>query len=133
MMRSTTEAYGVSGKESRRMSKPFEDYYIKLAGERAAVSWLEDKGFAIVKWETRSPGAADIEAKSGKHLLVQVRTSVHPEDPSSLTDHEEEELITRAAKIEAEAWEARVQLDSNLQLQGKIKWRKLFPPETSQA
>jgi len=115
------------------MSKPFEDYYVKLAGERAAVSWLESKGFTIAKWETRTPGSADIEAKSGKHLLVQVRTAVQPEDPPSLTSEDEEGIISRAAKIDAEAWEARVQLDANLQLQGKIKWRKLFPPETSQA
>jgi Holliday junction resolvase-like predicted endonuclease len=115
------------------MSKPFEDYYAKLAGERAAVSWLEDKGFTILKWDTRSPGSTDIEAESGKHLLVQVRTAVQPEDPPSLTSEEEDDIKSRAADKEAEAWEARVQLDSNLHLLGKIKWRKLFPSEASQA
>ncbi len=115
------------------MSKPFADFYVTLAGERAVVTWLEEKGFTVVKWDSRAPGSADIEAKSVKHLVVRVRTSVHPEDPPSLTSDDEKSIISRAAKIEAEAWEAKVQLDSNLHLLGKIRWRKLFPPETSKA
>jgi len=110
------------------MSKPFADFYVTLAGERAVVTWLEEKGFTVVKWDSRAPGSADIEAKSVKHLVVRVRTSVHPEDPPSLTSDDEKNIISRAAKIEAEAWEAKVQLDSNLHLLGKIRWRKLFPP-----
>lgn len=111
------------------MSKPFEDFYAKLAGERSVVTWLENKGFMIVKWDTESPGTKNIEAKSGSartRLFVQVRTSVHPEDPPSLTSGEEADIKSRAAKIDAEAWEARVQLDINLHLLGKIRWRKLF-------
>lgn len=112
------------------MSKPFEEFYVKLAGERSVVTWLEKKGFTIVKWDATSPGSKNIEAKSGSaqvHLLIQARTSVHPEDPPSLTSREEEDIRSRAAKIDAEAWEARVQLDLNLQLLGEIRWRKLFP------
>jgi len=112
------------------MSKPFEEFYVRLAGERSVVTWLEEKGFTVVKWHAESPGPRNIEAKSGSaqvHLLVQVRTSVQPEDPPSLTSSEEEDIKSRATQIGAEAWEARVQLDSNLQLLGKIKWRKLFP------
>jgi len=117
------------------MSRPFEEFYVKLAGERSVVTWLENKGFTIVKWDATSPGSKNIEAKSGSarvHLLVQVRTSIQPEDPASLTSSEEEDIKSRATQIEAEAWEARVQLDSNLQLLGKIRWRKLLP-EASQA
>ena len=114
------------------MSKPFEDFYAKLAGERAVVTWLENKGFVIVKWDTRSPGLVEIEAKSKKPLLVKVRTAVHPEDPPSMSDDEEREIKSRAAKIGGEAWEAKVQLNPNLKLLGKIKWRKAFPPETTQ-
>ncbi len=112
------------------MGKPFEEFYVKLAGERSVVTWLENKGFTIVKWDATSPGSKNIEAKSGSagvHLLVQVRTSVQPGDPPSLTSDEEEDIRSRAAKIDAEAWEARVQLDVNLQLLGKMRWRKLFP------
>lgn len=117
------------------MSKPFEEFYVKLAAERFAVAWLENKGFKIAKWDVSSPGSRDIEARSGSarpYLLVQVRTSIQPEDLPSLTSAEEENLKSRAARIEAEAWEARVHLDHSLQLVGKINWRKIFP-ETSQA
>ena len=105
------------------MSKPFEEFYVKLAAERFAVAWLENKGFKIAKWDVSSPGSRDIEARSGgahPYLLVQVRTSVQPEDLPSLTS------------ADAEAWEARVHLDHSLQLVGKINWRKIFP-EASQA
>ena len=110
------------------MSNPFEDFYVKLAGERSVVTWLEDKGFIIGKWDTSAPGTEDIEARSGStRLFVQVRTSVHPEDPPSLTSGEEEDIKSRASMHgSAEVWEARVQLDSHLELVGKIKWRKLF-------
>jgi Holliday junction resolvase len=109
------------------MSKPFEEFYVKLAGERSVVTWLENKGFTIVKWAAESPGSKNIEAKSGNQLLlIQVKSSVQQEDSSPLTSAEEEDIKSRATEIGAEAWEARVQLASSLQLLGKIKWRKLF-------
>jgi Holliday junction resolvase len=116
------------------MRKPFEEFYVKLAGERSVVTWLENKGFMIVKWDAESLGSKNIEAKSGsQRLLIQVKSSVQQEDSTPMTSAQKEDIESRAAKIGAEAWEARVQLASNLQLVGKIKWKKLFPLEISKA
>jgi Holliday junction resolvase len=115
----------------RRMSRPHETFYIDLAGERSVVEWLENKGFAIVKWDTRSPGTTEIKAKSGKPFLVRVKTAVQPEEPSSLSSDEEKDIVSQVKRIGGEAWEAKVHLDSNLQPTGKINWRKIFPIETS--
>ena len=52
--------------EAGIMTSQFGDFYVILAAERSVVTWLEGKGFKVVKWDSRSPGSADIEAKSGK-------------------------------------------------------------------
>jgi hypothetical protein len=113
------------------MSRPHETFYIELAGERSVVEWLENKGFTIVKWDTRSPGTTEIKAKSTNTLLVRGKTAVQPDEPSSLSSDEEKSIVSQVKKIGGEAWEAKVQLDSNLHSTGKIKWRKLFPTEPS--
>ena len=105
------------------MSTPFE---IGQAGERIVVQWLRSKGYIIDRWDTQSPGSTDIEAHhSQAHILVQVKSAVYPNDPPHLSSDEERNIKSRATRIGAQAYEARVQLDSNLQLLGQIMWRKL--------
>lgn len=107
------------------MENYFEDYYIRLAGERFAVEWLEEKGFSIMKWDREFKGSKGIEANSKKHLLVYVKTTTHPTEEVKISKNEENKIISKAREIRAEPWEAIVRLDSKLGLIGKIKWRKL--------
>lgn len=99
---------------------------IGQAGERIVVQWLRSKGYTIDNWDTQAPGSTDIEAHhSTAKILVQVKSAVNPNEPSSLSSDEERNIKSRATRINAVAWEARVQLDSSLELNGDIMWRKL--------
>jgi len=106
------------------MATPFE---IGQAGERIVVQGLKEAGYAIKRWDTQSPGSTDIEAATSKGhiLLVQVKSAVHPNEPPSLSSDEERNIESRATRIGAEAWEARVQLNARLQLVGEMQWRKV--------
>ncbi len=99
---------------------------IGQAGEGIVVQWLKDNNYSILDWNTQAPGSTDIKASGGgKVLLVQVKAAVVPSQPASLSSDEEPSIKARAAQIKAEAYEAKVQLDSSLRLVGKIEWRQL--------
>ena len=99
---------------------------IGRAGERHAVDWLRAEGYSIMKWNTQTSGLIDIEAKSSsKRLLVQVKAALYPNTPAQLSAEEAEAITSRAARLGAQAWEARVQVDSNLDLIGNVQWRKI--------
>ncbi|MHA1228649.1 MAG: hypothetical protein ACTSPV_18140 [Candidatus Hodarchaeales archaeon] len=103
----------------------YDSYDVGLAGEKAVVNWLNQKGWEITRWDTDAPGATDIEARSGnKKLLVQVKSAIYPNQPSSLSEEEERNIKSRATMKDAEAWEARVVLDRSLNPMN-IEWRKL--------
>ena len=95
------------------------------AGEAAAVAALKSEGWTITSWNTQAPGSTDIEAASGsKKLLVQVKSAVAPQSPGSLSSDEERNIKSRASRIGADAYEARVTLDQNL-VATQVDWRKL--------
>lgn len=95
-------------------------------GEKYVVDWLKSKRYIIVKWDTRAPGSTDIEAKhSTAHILVQVKTAVEPNKPADLSSQEIRNLKSRASKIGAIAFQAKVQLDKKRLLKGEIAWAKL--------
>jgi hypothetical protein len=105
------------------MSTPLQ---VGQAGEAVVVEWLKSKGYKILVWDTRSPGSSDIEAQhSSAHILVQVKSAILPNQPPSFSGDEEGNIKSRATKIGAEAYEARVQLDTSLKPVAEIKWRKL--------
>ncbi|HNT26542.1 MAG TPA: hypothetical protein PKH10_00050 [bacterium] len=97
------------------------------AGEKAVIEELKTKRFSIIKWDSLAPGAADIEAAGvgGRKILVQVKASVEPNLPTTLSGEEERGIRSRAAQQDADAYEARVLLDETLQPAGKVRWRKL--------
>jgi len=98
---------------------------IGQAGEAAAVAALKKEGWTIAVWNTQAPGATDIEASSGaKKLLVQVKTAVSPDVPANLSSGEERSITSRAARIGADAYEARVVLGQTLSTV-RVDWRKL--------
>ena len=80
----------------------------------------------LVKVDTKLPGKTDIEAKgkNNKSLLIQVKTGVSPNKPTSLSREEEGAIKRRAGQLGYEAWEARVQLNDDYSL-NEISWREL--------
>lgn len=98
---------------------------IGQAGERAVANQLMTLGFRG-NWNTRSPGSTDIEAwKGDQRLVVQVKAAVYPNSPALLSPGDEWRITARARRIGAEAWVARVQVDSWLNQVGGISWRRL--------
>jgi hypothetical protein len=94
-------------------------------GERIVAQWLFSKKYSV-KVNTNLPGSTDIQATSNKvNLLVQVKTAVFPNVPASLSAEEKGSIKSRAARLSYEAWEAKVQLDADLDLVGNIIWQKL--------
>jgi len=99
---------------------------IGRAGEAHVVEQLQGRRFTITNWDTKSPGATDIEMTGGKkHVLVQVKAGVSPNDPPSLSGEEAAAIKGRAVKLGAEPWQARVTLNADLTLKGKIVWRRI--------
>jgi hypothetical protein len=102
---------------------------VARVGEGIALRDLLLKGFTIQKWNTPEelPASSDIEAiepVTKKLVLIRVKSAVEPNIPESLSSDLEGELKLRATKAGAEAWEAKVQLDTSLK-QGKVSWRQL--------
>jgi hypothetical protein len=98
---------------------------IGKAGEGYTVELFKGKGFTIDKLDTHTMGTANIEAhsKEGK-ILVQV-TSAITDEPSNLSAKDQRNVKARATRIGAIAWEAKVILNSNLDLIGDIRLRQL--------
>ncbi len=100
-------------------------YEIGNAGEGYAVEFLKGKGFTIDKWDTHASGSADIEAHSKESkILVQVKSAI-TDEPSDLSAEEQRNIKSRATRIGAIAWEAKVILNTNLDIIGDIRWRQL--------
>jgi len=98
---------------------------IGKAGEGYTVELFKGKGFTIDKWDTHTLGSANIEAhsKEGK-ILVQV-TSAIADEPSDLSAKDQRNVKSRATRMGAVAWEAKVILNTNLDIIGDIRLRQL--------
>jgi hypothetical protein len=98
---------------------------IEKAGEGYTVEFFKGKGFTIDKWDTHTLGSANIEAhsKEGK-ILVQVKSAIGNE-PSDLSAKEHRNVKSRATRMGAVAWEAKVILNTNLDIIGDIRLRQL--------
>jgi hypothetical protein len=95
------------------------------AGEHIVARELAAKGYRT-NVDTRGPGSTDIEARrSTDNLLVQVKTAVAPNAPAGLSSDEERNIKSRAAREGYQAWEAKLQVDSALNMVGAIAWRQL--------
>jgi len=96
-------------------------------GEEAVVTDLESKAYIGIKRNTRGPGSTDIEATNthGRKQLFQVKTAVLPSVPDDLSSSEITAIISRAARIGASAYQAKVQLNSNLTVIAPIHYAKL--------
>lgn len=98
---------------------------IGRAGEGYVVAWLKGRGYSKIRWDTQAPGSTDIEAQNSAHLLIQVKTAMYPDNPEQLSAEEETAISSCAARLAAQAWEARVQVSANLELISEIKWRQV--------
>lgn len=98
---------------------------IGQAGEGIVADYLRNKGYSVEQ-NTRLPGSSDIEARGNPtSLLVQVKTSLHPNDPPFLGNDEVGNIRSRATRLGWEAWSARLQVNHQGYLVGEILWTKL--------
>jgi hypothetical protein len=98
---------------------------IGTKGEHIVSHWLTEKGYRT-HLIAKGPDVTGIEAQGhvGK-LLIQVRSAVLPDLPKSLSNYDEHRVKSQASELGYIPWEAKVQLDDDLRIIGKIKWRKL--------
>ena len=96
------------------------------AGEAHVVEQLQGRRFTINAWPDKAPCEAAIEATGGRrHVLVLVKTSVSPDNPAFLSKAEAAAIKARAVMCGAEPWQARVTMNADLTLNGRIAWRKV--------
>jgi Holliday junction resolvase-like predicted endonuclease len=90
---------------------------IGKVGEKAVVDNLKSQGYEIIEWNTQAPGATDIEAAKPQqqHILIQVKTAVYPNVPADLSQTETDAVKSRAARKNAVAYAAKVQLRADYQ------------------
>jgi len=103
------------------MAKPAD---IGRVGEAHVVRWLQQRGY-WTNWDTKAPGATDIEARGIENLLVQVKAAVQPDVPAALSPAEVSAIKERAARIGFSVYSAGVTLDRTLRLVGEVQWVKL--------
>lgn len=93
-------------------------------GERIVTAWLTAKGYQCYR-NTQQPGSTDIEARGQPSLLVQVKTGLYPNQPPVLSATERGNITSRATRLGYQAWLAQVQINSQGQQVGEIRWEKL--------
>jgi len=95
------------------------------AGEGYTVEFLKGKGCIIDKWDTHTIGVANIEAHTEKNKILVKVISAIADEPSDISPKEQRDVTSRAKRMKAVAWEAKVILNTNLDIIGDIRWRKL--------
>lgn len=97
-----------------------------LAGDKQVEKWLIQNGYSkIEKLELQLNDLAFKAEGNIQHILVQVKTFLHPNRLYKLSDFETDLLIRRAVKLQAVAYVAYVILDYKGKLMEEIKWERL--------
>ena len=105
---------------------------IEGAADEYVVAALRKQHFSIVRLEPKAPGPAAIEAWTGTHhILMHVTAGASPDEPSVLTPDEKQELRQRAARVNAEVWEAVVVLGPDMELL-QLDWWPLEEHEAAE-
>ena len=87
---------------------------VREAAEKAVVNYLKSTGWKVKKSKT---GFREIEAtKNGNKLLVQIISTVEPNEMKTLSKKESEEFKLRASEIGADAIGVKVLLDNELEV-----------------
>ena len=98
---------------------------IRQAGKNAVTNYLISTGWELKKQEADTNDDVDIVAsKNSTVVIIKVQAAVLPEEPKNLSDAIMKELIDKAYKIGAKAYEAKVILDDELNPK-KINFKKL--------
>lgn len=100
---------------------------IGKAGEMIVENWLRTHNWRNIIRNTQQPGGTDIQADGGTsgNILVQVKTALTPNQPSEISELEKSAITSRATRLNRIAYSAYVVIDSNKNLIGEIRWRKL--------
>ena len=98
---------------------------VEAVARTAVVAALRQLHLTVVGDGSTPADESVIEAWKGKeHILVLVNAAVAPDAPGELAAAQELDLLRRAARADAEAWEARVQLGPDMTLR-RLDWRPI--------
>ena len=87
---------------------------VREAAEKAVVNYLKSTGWKVKK---KATAFRDIEAiRNENKILIQVISTIEPNEIKTLSKKESEEFKLRASKIGADAIGAKVLLDNELEV-----------------
>lgn len=87
---------------------------IQEAAEKAVVNYFRSTGWKVKK---KATAFKDIEAiKNSSKILVHVTTTIEPGEMKTMSKKDAEEFKSRASEIGADAVEAKVLLDKELEV-----------------
>jgi hypothetical protein len=96
-----------------------------IQSEEIVAQYLTRTGYKT-KISPHSSKTYEIEALGELcQILIKVKSAFYPDVPGCLTSDEEQDIRLKAESMCSIPWEAKVQLDRNLQIVGKINWRLL--------
>lgn len=99
---------------------------IKSEGEKHVEQWLTENGYSNLSKEPLQLNEYALKANGRtEHILVQIRTFLHPHRPFKLSEYEVDLLTRRAAKLKLIAYAAYVVLDDSGDLLEEISWERL--------
>ncbi len=87
---------------------------VREAAEKAVVNYLKSTGWKVKK---KATAFRDIEAiRNENKILIQVISTIEPNEIKTLSKKESEEFKLRASEISADAIGAKVLLDNELEV-----------------
>lgn len=105
---------------------------IEGVAEEHVIAALRKQHFSILRLKTKAPGPPAIEAWTAtQHIFMHVAAAASPGEPGALTPYEKQELQQRAARVNAQAWEAVVVLGPDMELLG-LDWCPLEQREAGE-
>ena len=94
-------------------------------GKKYIEEYLKNNSFTNVTTDVWQYGTSNIKADSfGENILVQVNTSIYPNEPDEITGDERIKIISRASLIKREPYAAYVRIGIGKELEN-IRWEKL--------
>ena len=87
---------------------------VREAAEKAVVNFLKSTGWKVKK---KATAFRDIEAiRNGNKILIQVISTIEPNEIKTMAKKDAEEFKSRASELDADAIEAKVLLDRELEV-----------------
>ena len=99
---------------------------ISKEGEKYVIDYLKGNSFKNITMDMWQHSINDIKADSwAENILVQVKTSMFPNEPPDISRDDRIKIISRAITIKRNPYVAYVKIERDNKLLKSIRWEKL--------